>query len=61
MKKKIKKGYMCGTAFTHELENTNVTIYSNSKLDYSDVHKECGTALVEIKFVKWVKKPSKLT
>ena len=52
---------MCGVAFAHELENTNVTIYSNSKLDYSSDHEECGVALVEVKFVKWIKNPKKLS
>lgn len=56
-----KTGYMCGIAFMDELGNTDVKVYpSAAQLKKSHVHvfNECGIAVVEIKFKRWVKKPT---
>jgi hypothetical protein len=58
--KKIKKGFMCGIAFQHELENTDVDVYptiSLLKKSHSHACNECGIAEVEIIFKRWRKKP----
>lgn len=59
--KKLKKGYMCGIAFLDELEHTDVNVYHNVKTltkSHAHVARECGIMQVEIKFKRWIRKPT---
>ena len=58
--RKSKKGFMCGIAFQHELGETDVKLYPTAK-EMKKRHvgsEECGIAEVEIRFKRWVKKPT---
>ena len=51
---------MCGIAFQHELGETDVKLYPTAK-EMKKRHvgsEECGIAEVEIRFKRWVKKPT---
>ena len=52
---KVKKAYICGIAWQHEVGETNVKIYESPKACPCWDYKECGVVEVEIKVKKWVK------
>ncbi len=50
MKKKVYKGYMCGTAFHIEMLHTDIEVYPSVKLLKNSTRcwKECGIIQIEI-------------
>jgi len=62
MKKKAKVGYVCNTAFDHELEHTMVEIYPSvrSLVTNRSCATECGYMKVRIEIME-VLKEEKLT
>ena len=60
MKKTPKKGFLCGVAFQHELGETTVKVFPTAKSleERKTCTDECGIAEVEIRFKRWVKKPT---
>lgn len=52
----VKKGFMCGVDWQHELENSECEIFPTLEkcIDKKKCTHQCGIVEVEIKIVKWV-------
>ena len=56
--KETARGFLCGTAWIEEVGNTDVEVYHKADLiSEAPDHGDCGVAEVELRFVRWVKKP----
>lgn len=60
MSEKIKKVYVCGIAWQHEIEDDALlgismypSVYAAKKLSEHDME-ECGLVECEIRFIRWV-------
>jgi len=68
---RLKKGFMCGIAFQHELGEevlgsatmpaevfSTVESMKNLRTRTTTYHRKCGIVEVEIRFKRWVEKPT---